>query len=67
MQNKHYNLIADSTPIIRAQKGNAAEMVARKLEGRLRDRLLNIRADSGSLELTQRPCKLRILFSKNKT
>lgn len=58
------------TPIIRAQKGNAAEMVARKLEGRLRDRLLNVRTETtggvgGGLDLAQRPRKFFFINQRN--
>lgn len=46
-------------PIIRAPRGNAAEMVAKKLEGRLRDYLMNSRnnagVDTGSYNNLTRP------------
>ncbi|KAI9102828.1 Sec1-like protein [Phlyctochytrium arcticum] len=53
-------------PIIRSQRGNAAEVVATKLEARLRDHLLNTRAnlftESGGRNLS-RP--LLILLDRN--
>ncbi|KIJ21974.1 hypothetical protein PAXINDRAFT_95428 [Paxillus involutus ATCC 200175] len=64
---------ADHVPIIRAPKGNAAEMVAKKLEVKIRDALLStsrthgataslFSQDSSGLSNLQRPRRTSIVF-----
>ncbi|KAI9204158.1 Sec1-like protein [Polychytrium aggregatum] len=59
----------DVIPIIRCQRGTAAEMVAAKLDSRLRDHALNSRShvslDSGSSQLSNLTRPVLILLDRN--
>lgn len=51
--------MADMVPIIRCPRGNAAEMVARRLDAKLRDHIASTSRtrDAYTVDALQRPCK----------
>lgn len=61
-------MATDFTPIIRCPRGNAAEMVARKLDAKLRDHIASSTSQRGGvrdyssdgLSSLQRPCQCHL-------
>lgn len=57
---RQWLIVADMIPIIRCPRGNAAEMVARRLDARLRDHIASTSSrtrDAYTVDALQRPCE----------